>query len=63
MISDFKNKKILLISPHPDDIEIGMGGTAVLLSKKNKLSHITCIQYKLIIAQCPSTAILPIDLD
>ncbi len=42
MISDFKNKKILLISPHPDDIEIGMGGTAVLLSKKNKLSHITC---------------------
>lgn len=34
MISDFQNKKILLVSPHPDDIEIGMGGTTIILSKK-----------------------------
>ena len=26
MISDFQNKKILLVSPHPDDIEIFMYG-------------------------------------
>ena len=42
MISDFQNKKILLVSPHPDDIEIGMGGTTIILSKKNKLFHIIC---------------------
>ena len=34
MISNIRNKKIVLISPHPDDIEIGMGGTAYLLAKK-----------------------------
>ena len=33
MISDFQNKKILLVSPHPDDVEIGMGGTTIILSK------------------------------
>tara|TARA_B100000945_G_scaffold181741_1_gene145631 strand:+ start:1393 stop:2043 length:651 start_codon:yes stop_codon:yes gene_type:complete len=42
MISDFQNKKILLVSPHPDDVEIGMGGTTIILSKKNKLFHIVC---------------------
>ena len=42
MISDFQNKKILLVSPHPDDVEIGMGGTTIILSKKNKLFHIIC---------------------
>ena len=30
MISNIRNKKIVLISPHPDDIEIGMGGTALI---------------------------------
>ena len=40
MISNIRNKKIVLISPHPDDIEIGMGGTAYLLAKKNKLHHL-----------------------
>ena len=34
MISNIRNKKIVLISPHPDDVEIGMGGTAFLLAKK-----------------------------
>ena len=42
MISDFQNKKILLVSPHPDDIEIAMGVTTINLSKKNKLFHIIC---------------------
>ena len=42
MIADFKNKKILIISPHPDDLEIGMGGTAFILSKKNQIYHIVC---------------------
>ena len=40
MISNIRNKKIVLISPHPDDIEIGMGGTAFLLAKKNKIHHL-----------------------
>ena len=42
MIADFENKKILIISPHPDDLEIGMGGTAFILSKKNQIYHIIC---------------------
>lgn len=40
MISNIRNKKIVLISPHPDDVEIGMGGTAFLLAKKNKIHHL-----------------------
>lgn len=40
MISNIRNKKIVLISPHPDDVEIGMGGTAFFLAKKNKIHHL-----------------------
>jgi len=33
----FKGKKIVLISPHSDDISVSFGGTASLLAKTNKV--------------------------
>lgn len=38
-----KNKKILVFSPHADDVEIAMGGTIAKLSKDNDITMITCI--------------------
>lgn len=32
-----RNKKVVIISPHPDDSAIGPGATMVMLSKKNKV--------------------------
>jgi len=38
-----KNKKILVFSPHADDVEIAMGGTIAKLSKDNDVCIVTCI--------------------
>ena len=38
-----KNKKILVFSPHADDVEIAMGGTIAKLSKHNNVTLVTCI--------------------
>ena len=38
-----KNKKILVFSPHADDVEIAMGGTIAKLSKHNDITLVTCI--------------------
>jgi LmbE family N-acetylglucosaminyl deacetylase len=39
-----KNKKVLIIAPHADDFEIGMGGTiAKLKSLENQIKLINCI--------------------
>ncbi len=38
-----KNKKILLFSPHADDVEIAMRGTIAKLSKDNQVVLVTCI--------------------
>jgi len=38
-----KNKKILVFSPHADDVEIAMGGTIAKLSKNNEVTIVTCI--------------------
>ena len=38
-----KNKKILVFSPHADDVEIAMGGTIAKLSKDNQIVLVTCI--------------------
>ena len=38
-----KNKKILVFSPHADDVEIAMGGTIAKLSKDNQVVLVTCI--------------------
>tara|TARA_B100001093_G_C26815293_1_gene1009427 strand:+ start:1180 stop:1818 length:639 start_codon:yes stop_codon:yes gene_type:complete len=38
-----KNKKILVFSPHADDVEIAMGGTIAKLSKENEIVLVTCI--------------------
>ena len=37
------NKKILVFSPHADDVELSMGGTIAKLSKTNDVTIITCI--------------------
>jgi len=36
-------KKILVFSPHADDVEISMGGTIAKLSRTNDVTIITCI--------------------
>ena len=38
-----KNKKILVFSPHADDVEIAMGGTIAKLSRDNEIVLVTCI--------------------
>lgn len=38
-----KNKKILVFSPHADDVEIAMGGTMAKLAKNNDVTLVTCI--------------------
>jgi len=38
-----KNKKILALAPHADDVEIAMGGTIAKLSKQNDVTIITSI--------------------
>ncbi len=38
-----KNKKILVFSPHADDVEIAMGGTIAKLSQDNEIVLVTCI--------------------
>ena len=38
-----KNKKILVFSPHADDVEIAMGGTIAKLSTDNDVTIVTCI--------------------
>ena len=38
-----KNKKILVFSPHADDVEIAMGGTIAKLAKDNQIVLVTCI--------------------
>jgi LmbE family N-acetylglucosaminyl deacetylase len=38
-----KNKKILVFSPHADDVEIAMGGTIAKLSEHNEVVIVTCI--------------------
>lgn len=38
-----KHKKILVFSPHADDVEIAMGGTIAKLSKDNQVVLVTCI--------------------
>ena len=38
-----QNKKILVFSPHADDVEISMGGTIAKLSKDNDVVIVTCI--------------------
>ena len=38
-----KNKKILVFSPHADDVEIAMGGTIAKLSTHNDITLVTCI--------------------
>ena len=35
-----RNKTILIIAAHPDDVEFGMGGTTAKLSKHNKVSQL-----------------------
>ena len=35
------NKKILVFSPHADDVELSMGGTIAKLSKTNDVTIIT----------------------
>lgn len=37
MLGEIRNKKILAISPHPDDLEIGCFGTLARLCKENKI--------------------------
>lgn len=37
MLNNIKNKTILAIGPHPDDLEIGCFGTLARLSKENKI--------------------------
>jgi len=38
-----KNKKILVFSPHADDVEIAMGGTMAKLCVDNDIVLVTCI--------------------
>lgn len=38
-----KNKKILVFSPHADDVEMAMGGTMAKLSVDNDIVLVTCI--------------------
>ena len=38
-----KNKKILALAPHADDVEIAMGGTIAKLSKQNDVTIVTSI--------------------
>jgi len=37
---DIKNKKILAIAPHLDDIELGVGGTIYKLGKENEVHYL-----------------------
>ena len=37
-----KNKKIMVISAHPDDLDFGCSGTIATLSKDNKICYVIC---------------------
>ena len=44
---DLKKKKVIVLSPHPEDGEIGCGGLVQRLKKDNSKSHLKNIHDKI----------------